>query len=140
MRLIDADDENAATTALFNGYDTYDLEEIFECYPTIEAEPVKHGNWKLHTHSFYYDNFDESIELAVYITAECSECGRKHPDSHQVFSKHLYAPEYATEYFRFDQEVEEDAALKEFMQSGRKLARFCPDCGAKMDGGNHDRQ
>ena len=40
MRLIDADDKNAACEAHFNGYDTYDLEEILECFPTIDAVQV----------------------------------------------------------------------------------------------------
>jgi hypothetical protein len=98
-----------------------------------DVTKVVHGHWKLEVRSFYCDNFDESIELAVYILASCSECGRQHPDNNQVFSKRLYAPEDADDDFRFDQAAEREKALTEFMQRGYKFANYCPSCGAHMD-------
>ena len=69
----------------------------------IEISRVRHGRWELTTHSFYRDTFDESCELCVYIVANCSECSGNHPNSYQVFSKTLYAPDDADDDFRFDQ-------------------------------------
>ena len=102
--------------------------------PTID---VKHGTWKLEPHSFYRDNWDESIELCIYITASCSECGGRHPNRYEVHSKNLYAPDDATEDFRFDQEAEKELAISEYLTNRRAgrdfgLANFCPNCGIDM--------
>lgn len=102
--------------------------------PTIEAEPVRHGRWELEVRSFYMDTFSEDIELAVYILAHCSECGEKHPNANQVFSKTLYATEDADDDFRFDEEAEKAKALEEFKQRKYNFAHYCPNCGAKMRG------
>ena len=101
----------------------------------LRAEPVRHGRWELTTHSFYRDTFDESCELCVYIVANCSESSGKHPNSYQVFSKTLYAPDDADDDFRFDQKAEEEKALLEFRNKKYEFAYYCPNCGAKMDGG-----
>ena len=93
--------------------------------------PTKQAEWKLEVHSFYNDNWDESIELVVYILAHCSNCGKEHFPK-QVFSKRLYAPEDADENFRFDQEYEKAKALEEFKQENRKFINYCSNCGAKM--------
>ena len=101
--------------------------------PEADVIEVKHGKWDLEIHSFYADNWDESIELCVYILASCSNCGTSHYPK-QVFSKRLYAPEDADDDFRFDQEYEKIKALEEFKQEGNKFQNFCPNCGLKMDG------
>lgn len=106
----------------------YDIENA----PTLNVEPVRRGEWVLETHSFYKDTFDESVELCVYITARCKDCGRKHPDRYEVYSATLCAPEDADDDFRFDREEEEDKALKAFLAKGFVLADYCPNCGAKM--------
>lgn len=103
-----------------------------------DVAPVVHGRWELTTHSFYCDTFDESCELCVYIVANCSECSGNHPNSYQVFSKTLYAPDDADDDFRFDQKAEEEKALLEFRNQKYEFAYYCPNCGAKMDGGNGD--
>ena len=108
--------------------------KILNQFPSSDVEPVKHGRWELTTNSFYYDTFDESCELCVYIVANCSECSGKHPNSYQVFSKTLYAPDDADDDFRFDQKVEEEKALLEFRNKKYEFAYYCPNCGAKMDG------
>ena len=100
--------------------------------PTADVVEVKHGEWDLEVHSFYADNWDESIELRVYILASCSNCGEEHKHK-QVFSKHLYAPEDADDDFRFDQEYEKSKALEEFKQTGYEFKKYCSNCGAKMD-------
>ena len=107
--------------------DTDDMVKVFV--------PVRHGRWELTTHSFYRDTFDESCELCVYIVANCSECSGNHPNSYQVFSKTLYAQDDADDDFRFDQKAEEKKALLEFRKQKYEFAYYCPNCGAKMDGG-----
>lgn len=104
-----------------------------EHVPLADVAPVVHGRWELTTHSFYRDTFDESCELCVYIVANCSECSGKHPNSYQVFSKTLYAPDDADDDFRFDQKVEEEKALLEFRNQKYEFAYYCPNCGANMD-------
>ena len=101
----------------------------------IEISRVRHGRWELTTHSFYRDTFDESCELCVYIVANCSECSGNHPNSYQVFSKTLYAPDDADDDFRFDKKAEEEKALLEFRNKKYEFSYYCPNCGAKMDGG-----
>ena len=104
--------------------------------PAADVAPVRHGRWELTVHSFYRDTFDESCELCVYIVANCSECSGNHPNSYQVFSKTLYAPDDADDDFRFDQKAEEEKALLEFRNKKYEFAYHCPNCGAKMDGGD----
>lgn len=109
-----------------------DMIDEIEGAPTAEVIKVKHGKWILEVRSFYADNWDESIELVVYILASCSNCSEEHHPK-QVFSKRLYAPEDADDDFRFDQEYEKSKALEEFKQKGYKFQNYCPNCGAKMD-------
>lgn len=117
---------------------TGDAIDIIDDFPAADVAPVVHGRWELTTHSFYRDTFDESCELCVYIVANCNECSGNHPNSHQVFSKTLYAPDDADDDFRFDQKAEEEKALLEFRNKKYKFAYYCPNCGAKMDGGDSD--
>lgn len=114
-------------------FDAADIVDVMESVPVADVAEVKHGEWTLEVHSFYADNWDESIELCVYILASCSNCGEEHKPK-QVFSKRLYAPEDADDDFRFDQEYEKSKALEEFKQQGYKFKNYCPNCGAKMDG------
>ena len=110
------------------------LVEDIQNQPTADVAEVKHGEWMLETHSFYADTWDESVELCVYITAKCSECGRKHPDRYEVYNQRLHEPEDAPEEFRFDQSLEKTNALKQLKASDYEFANYCPNCGAKMDG------
>ena len=85
---------------------------------------VRPGRWELTVHSFYSDTFDESCELCVYIVANCSECSGNHPNSYQVFSKTIYAPEDAGDDFRLDQKEEENKALQEFQRINYQFAYY----------------
>ena len=116
-----------------DGVDAIDIKDV-DAIPAADVAQVVHGRWELTTHSFYRDTFDESCELCVYIVANCSECSENHPNSHQVFSKTLYAPDDADDDFRFDQKAEEEKALLEFRNKKYEFAYYCPNCGAKMDG------
>lgn len=147
MRLIELEE---AIQAAFTGADKWDggsnyerdccIEESMRKVPTIDPDSLRpKGRWQLQVKSFYMDNFDESIELAVYITASCSECGENHPkpySSGQVYSHHIYAPEDADDDFRFDQDEEKAKLIDEYMEllkSGEmRLVNFCPKCGADM--------
>ena len=130
----------AAIRALLNdapeqvGYSREDAADCIRYMDAVDVAPVRHGKWELTTHSFYRDTFDESCELCVYIVANCSECSGKHPNSHQVFSKTLYAPDDADDDFRFGKKAEEEKALLEFRNKKYEFAYYCPNCGAKMDG------
>lgn len=113
----------------------YSRENAADCIRYMDAADVatvRHGRWELTVHSFYRDTFDESCELCVYIVANCSECSGNHPNSYQVFSKTLYAPDDADDDFRFDQKAEEEKALLEFRNKKYEFAYYCPNCGAKM--------
>ena len=112
--------------------------KVLERLPAADVEPVKPGRWELTVHSFYYDTFDESCELCVYIVANCSECSGKHPDSYQVFNKTIYAPEDAGDDFRFDKKEEENKALQEFQSRNYHFAYYCPNCGARMVRGHNN--
>ena len=133
-------EREAAIRALLNDSPeqvNYSREDAADCIRYMDAAdvaPVRHGRWELTVHSFYRDTFDESCELCVYIVANCSECSGNHPNSYQVFSKTLYAPDDADDDFRFDKKAEEEKALLEFRNKKYEFAYYCPNCGAKMDG------
>ena len=99
----------------------------------VDVAPVQHGYWKLTISSLYRDSLYKRHELGIYIIANCSKCGMGHPNSYVVSSKIVYAPENADEDFRFDRKEEEDKALQEFQGRHYQFARYCPNCGAKMD-------
>lgn len=113
-----------------DGHNLY-CKENYECPHYKSNTDIKQAEWKLDVHSFYNDNWDESIELVVYILAHCSNCGKEHFPK-QVFSKRIEAPEDADENFRFDQEYEKAKALEEFKQKNRKFINYCSNCGAEM--------
>jgi hypothetical protein len=131
-------ERESAIKSLLNdclGQVSYSREDAADCIRYMDAAdvaPVRHGRWELTVHSFYHDTFDESCELCVYIVANCSECSGNHPNSYQVFSKTIYAPENASDDFRFDQKEEENKALQEFQSRNYQFAYYCPNCGAKM--------
>lgn len=104
--------------------------------PSLKEDKEKlvyQSEWELKVKSYYADNWDESTELIVYMTAKCAHCGQEHYPK-QVFSKHLYAPEDAEEDFRFDRAHEETQALEEFERKNYKFQNYCPNCGCKMIG------
>ena len=92
-RLIDAD----ALMELANNHKNkvVDANDIAR-FPTIEAEPVRHGRWV----PFSYDGYADGYP--VYDEWECSEC-----------------------HFVCEGE-------------GEPQLNYCPNCGAKLDGGEKE--
>ena len=123
-----------AESRIMWGASAAEVYELIQDATAADVAPVRHGRWELTVHSFYRDTFDESCELCVYIVANCSECSGNHPNSYQVSSKTIYAPEDAGDDFRFDQKEEENKALQAFQRRNYQFAYYCPNCGAKMDG------
>lgn len=108
---------------------------VLDDIPAADVAPVVHGRWELTVRLSSCNIFNESCELCVCIVANCSECSEKHPNSYHVFSKTIYAPEDAGDDFRFDKKEEVNKALQEFRSGNYQFACYCPNCGAKMDGG-----
>ena len=100
---------------------------------TTDITPERHGYWRLTISSLYRDFPNNRHELGIYIIANCSKCGMEHPNSYIVSSKIVYAPENVDEDFCFDRKEEENKALQEFQGRHYQFARYCPNCGAKMD-------
>ena len=92
-RLIDAD----ALMELANNHKNkvVDANDIAR-FPTIEAEPVRHGRWVPLSYDGYADGYP------VYDEWECSEC-----------------------HFVCEGE-------------GEPQLNYCPNCGAKLDGGEKE--
>ena len=114
MRLIDADAlmmflENKRRVLADTGGNEYALRGFAYCIkriheqPTVEAEPVVHGEW------------NNMAEQNNHLHCKCSICG------------------YWTESYR---------AIKTYGLSSDDYLEvkwlFCPNCGAKMDGGVSD--
>lgn len=91
MRLIDADELKAKVEAMVehkiqeSDYDygrnqilDYVADILIEDAPTIEAEPVKHGEWKY----YHYKDIND-----VYVgVCECTVCKQRE------YSEHKYCP------------------------------------------------
>lgn len=116
MRLIDAD-------ALREGWldwDPYDEIEAntvlysIDEQPTIDAEPVRHRQWALEAHN-------ERVNYRWSVTAKCPECGH---DKGEI-------------YAGFFPGVPDSIAEPVIISNAEdiKLDNYCPECGAKMDGG-----
>lgn len=81
--------------------------------PTIDAEPVRHGTWRLTAHK-------ESANYGWNVTADCPECG------------HEKGEIYAAYFPGFPDALARDVLLDN--AKSVKMDNFCPNCGLKMDG------
>jgi hypothetical protein len=113
-RMIDYcknDNKVSGLTALFQVGDA-----IIDC-PTVDAVEVVHGRW-------LYEAHRESSNYRWNVTAECSECCDEKKEIWAGFFPNV--PDW----------LARDVAMQSAMSV--KLSNYCPNCGAKMDGGNDD--
>ena len=83
--------------------------------PSADVAPVRHGRWILEAH-------DERVNYRWNVTAECSECCDEQKEIWAGFFPNV--PDW----------LARDTALID--AKSVKLSNYCPNCGAKMDGGD----
>lgn len=115
VRLIDADALKASFEE--DGHLSSYIEEFIDNAPTIDAEPVRHGQWVLEAH-------DERMNCRWNVTAECSECC---DDRKEIWAG--FFPDVPPSIARY-------VALES--AESVKLSNYCPNCGAKMEGAKDD--
>ena len=118
MRLIDADALKEFYGKWANRNTEFmkgEIDGYIDAQPTIEAEPVRHGRWE------WYEEWGPStwLEPPDIINAgwKCTECGI---DLGEYLTAKLHEEVYVGD---MDKMPEVDR---------------CPNCGAKMDGGNEN--
>ena len=111
----------AAIRALLNDAPaqvSYSREDAADCIRYMDAAdvtPVLHGRWILEAH-------DERVNYRWNVTAECSECCDEQKEIWAGFFPNVPPP------------IARDVAL--ISAESVKLSNYCPNCGAKMDGGD----
>lgn len=96
-----------------DGVDAIDIKDV-DAIPAADVAPVVHGRWILEAH-------DERVNYRWNVTAECSECCDEQKEIWAGFFPNVPPP------------IARDAAL--VSAESVKLSNYCPNCGARMDGG-----
>ena len=93
--------------------DCYIRKKLMEV-TSADVAKVRHGRWILEAH-------DERVNYRWNVTAECSECCDEQKEIWAGFFPNV------------PPSIARDAAL--VSAESVKLSNYCPNCGAKMDGG-----
>ena len=114
-RLIDAN-------ALIAEYDRVHIgapggaRKLMEDAPTVDAVEVVHGRWIVRA--------KETTPFTFVASAECSECHKETESERSIYIS------------GFSMAIIDEIVRKE--AKDMVLSNYCPNCGAKMDGGNED--
>ena len=92
-----------------------DTLDYIDSEPAADVAEVRHGRWILEAH-------DERVNYRWNVTAECSNCCDEKKEIWAGFFPNV--PDW----------LARDTALID--AKSVKLSNYCPNCGAKMDGGD----
>ena len=155
MRLIDADEVYKVLTDYYHQRTEIQhkaLKEAIERVPTVEAEPIRHGHWLLDKHGNWVCEFcgNAPYHSDMYNMNYCPNCGARltiesdNITTHLIWNEPTVQPEpirHGRWIFKPKDAIEMMFTLPKCSQCGAESSdagNYCPNCGAKMDGGDEE--